>query len=355
MFELLTLALLLLIVGLFIYWLLVKLIPKAALAIVGGVFILTLLGVTFFNPNYRPTAMLWNVVATPLEPLGLAVLLLFFGARLVSQGGKKSAPGLIWSALLILFVASNPFVSFQWARWVEREAIAVEQRLRDLCQQDCPLLLTPPSQQEVAAIVLIAEGTTEAPIPYRPQVQLTWRGNILTYGAALYEQQLALGNVPQVIVCAGLRRELTGTNDSQVNEVEDIQRVLQRLGIPQTQIQPESAGLDMRGHALRVRELMNELTNTSPDEVVVPEPIHLVTTGIEIRRATQTFRKVGLRVVPRPTGFYTFDREATPKRRWLPEDFLPSVRSLEITTAITHEFWLSLYYFLRGWLFSIGV
>lgn len=354
MFELLTLALLLLILGLFIYWLLVKLIPKAALAIVGGVFILTLLGITFFNPNYRPTAMLWNVVATPLEPLGLAVLLLFFGARVVSKTAKKPAPSLVWSSLIILAIASNPFLTFQMARWVEQEAIAVEQRLRDLCQQDCPLLLTPPSQQTVAAIVLLAANTTEAPIPYRSPVQLTRRGNILIYGASLYDQQLGLGNTPRVIVCAGLRPELRG-DESQINEIEDIRRALQRLGVPQTQIQPEQQGLDLRSHALQVRQLLNQLTNTNPEEVVVQEPIMLVTTGIESRRATQTFRRVGLRVVPRPTAFYTFDRDATPKRRWQPADFLPSVQALEITTTIVHEFWLSLYYFLRGWLFTIGV
>ncbi len=353
MFELLTLALLLLIIGLFIYWLLVKLIPKAALAIVGGTFILTILGITFFNPNYRPTAMLWNLLSAPFEPLGLAVLLLLLGARFL-QIGNKSAPRLIWTSLIILAIASNPFLSFHLARSVEQEAIAVEQRLRDLCQQDCPLLLTPPSQQTAAAIVLLAEHSTEAPIPYRPQIQLTRRGNILNYGATLYEQQLALGNVPAVIVCAGLRDHLRG-DDSQISEVEDVRRVLQRLGVPQAQIEPEPQGFDIRSHALRVREMLNELTNTSPEEVVVPEPILLVTTGIESRRATQSFRKVGLRVVPRPTAFYTFEEEATPKRRWRPEDFLPSIQALDMTTAITNEYLTALYYFLRGWLFTIGV
>ncbi|NJK99798.1 MAG: YdcF family protein [Spirulinaceae cyanobacterium RM2_2_10] len=348
MFEILTLALLLLILGWFIYWLLVKAIPKAALTVVGGVFILTLLGLVFFIPSYRPTALLWNAAATPLEPLGFSILLLALGARSFTKSAKKPAPGLIWAGLLILIITSTPFLSFHLTRTVEQEAINYEERLRALCTVDCPTTLIQRETTPVTAIVLIAAGTTEANLPYRRQVQLTWQGNVLIYGAALFRRQVAQGAAPpRVIVCADLRPDLQGNDNAQINEAEDIRGVLQLLGVPPPQIILETTGFDIRSHALEVRELMNEIAT-------VEAPISLVTTGLESRRATQAFREVDLSVIPRPAAFYTFEEQATPKRRWRPEDFLPSVQALEMTTAVIHEFWLSLYYFLRGWLFTVG-
>jgi uncharacterized SAM-binding protein YcdF (DUF218 family) len=118
---------------------------------------------------------------------------------------------------------------------------------------------------------------------------------------------------------------------------------LQRFGIPQSQIIQEEKGLTLRQNALEVEKILG-------NEQLLDRPIFLVTSGLKMRRATQTFRKLKMKVIPMPTDFYTFQKDVTPKRRITVRDLLPSAEALKITTDVVDEYFSTIYYLLRGWI-----
>jgi len=84
----------------------------------------------------------------------------------------------------------------------------------------------------------------------------------------------------------------------------------------------------------------------------VERKVLLVTSAIQMRRASLAFADVGIQVVPRATDFYTFQPTAGGKSRLRIDvaDFLPSAEALVTTTRVFDEYFGSFYYFLRGWL-----
>ncbi|MCW6034961.1 YdcF family protein [Spirulina subsalsa FACHB-351] len=348
MFELLTSTLLLLLIGVFLYYLLAKVIPKAALTVIGVGFILAVIAIAFISPTYTPVAVLWKVMSIPLTPLGLSLLLILSSVFKINKKGeiKQPAPALLWTALIILILSSNPLISYQIARAIELETIQVEQQKREACVQDCPEPLTPEPFQVGPAIVLLGQGSTEPNLGYRTQIQLTATGSRILYTAQLFRQQRELGSFPIVIVCASPRRNIQGSAE-QIDEARDISIVLERLGVPESAIYPETVGLNLRTNALEVQRILStQLGEDTPT-------ILLVTSALQIRRAAQTFREVGMRVIPRPTDFQTFEGEEGARRRITLADLIPSIQALEITTNVIEEYLATIYYFLRGWLSPI--
>ncbi|MCA1992116.1 MAG: YdcF family protein [Coleofasciculus sp. S288] len=317
MFLLLTQILLWVIITVVLYQLLLKVIPKAYLTVLGGLFLFALIVLAFFFPNDRLVSAAWRLLSFPLKPVGASIILLSFALR---QGLEKSR-NLISAALLILLVSSTPFLSNLLAQTTELGAVQAQ-----------PV-------QPAGAIVVLGRGTTQASLPPRPQVQLTDTGDRILYAAQLYRQQVSLGSRPLVIVSAGPREELQGTR----NEANDIATLLVQMGVPREQIVIDPQGVDLRSSAVRTRRTLvgRGLGNT---RVIV------VTSGINSRRAQLAFSDVGLNVVARPTDFVGIQRGATPRLRLRVESFIPSVESLVVTTRVWEEFLASIYYSLRGWL-----
>jgi uncharacterized SAM-binding protein YcdF (DUF218 family) len=333
MYLLLTRVLLWIVVVVFIYYVLLQLIPRQYLAFLGALFLFAIIVLAFLNPNDTMVSTFWAILSFPLKPLGAALTLLLIGASKV----KNSAT--LWAAFFILLLSSLPILSYSLAQRAEQEAIQVEQRRREICEGVCPEPLFPTASRAAAAIVVLGQGTTEANLPYRTQIQLTDTGDRILYAAQLYREQLALGRQPFVIVSAGPRPDLEGNNTS---EASDIASILTNLGVPRNQIILEPRGVDLRTSAVAVERILRE-------RGLLNESMILVSSGINTRRATLTFSNLGLRVIPRPTDFYTFQEGATPSRRLEVESFLPNVQSLAITTQVVEEFLSSIYYFLRGW------
>ncbi|MBZ8181976.1 YdcF family protein [Oscillatoria salina] len=339
MFLLITRILLWLLIGILLYNLLVRLIPRRWLAIVGAILLLSIIIVGFIDPNTPVVLPAWSLLSVLFRPLGLAIFLLFLGAIRIKKGGiSKPGPGLIWAAFIILLFSSLPVVAYSLAQAAEQEAIRVEQLRTEICEVECPVPLTPFGAQDAGAIVLLAQGTTEPYLPYRTQIQLTDRGSLLLYTAQLYQE----GSAPLVIVSAGPRANLEGPAERRI-EANDVADLLERFGVPRNRIEIEPTGVDLRTSAIQVREILTQ-------RGLADEPVILVTSAINVRRATLTFANAGLEVVPRPTDFYTFQPLATPRRRLDFVDFLPSVQALTVTTRVIDEYLASVYYFLRGWL-----
>ncbi|NEO26491.1 MAG: YdcF family protein [Kamptonema sp. SIO4C4] len=340
MFEVLASILLILLIGVVLYYLLVQVIPRATLALIGGGFILGVLLLSFFNPTYPPINFLWQIISFPFKPVGLALIFLLVTlSRIKKQEIKSPGRFSVWIATLILVVSSNPWIAYQSAKSIEWEGVRIEQERQNE-------FFATPDPSVIRAIVVLADGTTEPNIPYRTQIQLTRTGDRLLYTAQLVrEQQQSFGNTPRVIVCANPRQGFTG-NTEQLNEAADVSRVLQTLGVPATQINLATDSNNLRQNALEVQEILTNLQINNA-------PFYLVTSGINSRRAIQTFRQLDLLAIPRPTDFYTFQENATPQKRLQVRDLLPSVTALQITTEVLDEYLLLIYYFLRGWLSPI--
>ena len=105
MLVLLTRVLLWATVGLLIWYILTKIIPRKYLTWFGGVVVLVMLVAAFADPNDETIGTLWRLLSLPLTPLGATVLLL---GSAVSEGVKKVKGQQVATALAILLVTTLP-------------------------------------------------------------------------------------------------------------------------------------------------------------------------------------------------------------------------------------------------------
>jgi len=283
--------------------------------------LISLLILAFFAPDTPVGAAIFGLVAFFFTPLGFSLTLLVIASALITNGGiRNPAPRMILAALLVLILSSMPVVAYWFAEQSERDAAA-----RTVC-----------CDETAAAIVLLGKGTTKPHIPNRVAIQLTDTGNRLPYAAVLYRKQLA----PMVIVTAGPRHELEGY----VGEAKDIETLLaNNMGVPRSSIVIDDNGSNIRTSAEEVRKIL--------DSRGLGRKVILVTSAMQMRRASLTFAHMGMQVIPRATDFYTFQSTARGKSRLRLDagDFLPSAEALLTTTRVFEEYYGSFYYYLRGW------
>jgi len=283
--------------------------------------LISLLILAFFAPDTPVGAAIFGLVAFFFTPLGFSLTLLVIASALITNGGiRNPAPRMILAALLVLILSSMPVVAYWFAEQAERDAAA-----RTVC-----------CDETAAAIVLLGKGTTKPHIPNRVAIQLTDAGNRLPYAAVLYRKQLA----PMVIVTAGPRPELEGY----VGEAKDIETLLaNNMGVPRSSIVIDDNGSNIRTSAEEVRKIL--------DSRGAGRKVILVTSAMQMRRASLTFAHMGMQVIPRATDFYTFQPTAggTSRLRLDAGDFLPSAEALLTTTKVFDEYFGSVYYYLRGW------
>ncbi|MEG4989565.1 YdcF family protein [Microcoleus sp. BR0-C5] len=286
--------------------------------------LISLLILAFFAPDTPVGAAIFGLIAFFFKPLGFSITLLVIASALITNGGiRNPAPRMILAALLVLILSSMPVVAYWFAEQAERDAAAA---VRTVC-----------CDETAAAIVLLGKGTTQPHIPNRVAIQLTDTGNRLPYAAVLYRQKVA----PMVIVTAGPRPELEGY----VGEAKDIETLLaNNMGVPRSSIVLDDNGSNIRTSAQEVRKIL--------DSRGAPRKVILVTSAIQMRRASLAFANMGIQVIPRATDFYTFQPTSGGKSSRLrldAGDFLPSAEALVTTTRVFDEYFGSFYYYLRGW------
>ncbi|MEG4318206.1 MULTISPECIES: YdcF family protein [unclassified Microcoleus] len=284
--------------------------------------LISLLFLAFFAPDTPVGAAIFGLIAFFFKPLGFSITLLVIASALITNGGiRNPAPRMILAALLVLILSSMPVVAYWFADQAERDAAA---RTTVCCDETA------------AAIVLLGKGTTQAHAANREAIQLTDTGNRLPYAAVLYKKQLA----PLVIVSAGPRPEL----QNYTGEAKDIQTLLaSNMGVPRTSIVLDDNGSNIRTSAEQVRKIL--------DSRGVGRKVILVTSAIQMRRASLAFANMGIQVIPRATDFYTYQPVSGGKTRLRLDaaDFLPSAEALVTTTRVFDEYFGSVYYYLRGW------
>jgi uncharacterized SAM-binding protein YcdF (DUF218 family) len=335
MFLLLVRIFLWLLVSLLLYFFLLKFIPKSWLTILGGLIIFALIVVSFYDPSKSISAPAWRVFAFPFRPVGMSVLLLLLGwVRLLGKTANvKAAKPLITSGLAILLIFSIPIIGDKLVQAYEKDTIVADRERQENVKTNEP----------AAAIVLLGQDTTKNNLPYRQHIQLTDRGDRLLYASQIYQdQKINKGRAPLIIISAGPREYLSGKEKDRL-EAPDISRVLQGLNVPQSDILLETESNSIHQSATKVKKKLAE-------QKLLDQPVMLVTSGLQMRRAQLTFVHEGINVIAMPTEFYSFQPKAKPPRKITTVDFLPSVEGLGLSTKVVDEFFGSIYYFLRGWL-----
>lgn len=330
MFLLLTQVLLWLLVTVILYNLLVKVIPKTYLTLLGGLFLFSIIVLAFFFPGERLVSTAWSVLSFPLKPVGATILLLSVA---LNQGLKKRNQ--VVAALMILLISSTPFFSTLLARSLELGEVSPTARTVNTGTAAAP------ATQTAGAIVLLGQGTTQANLPPRTQVQLTDTGNRILYAAQVYRQQQSLGASPTVIVSAGPREEAQGRN--QAAEANDIKTLLTQLGVPGDRIVTEARSSDLRSSATEVKSILSR-RGIGGTRVIV------ITSGYNSRLARLTYSNAGINVISRPTNFFSVQPGTRENLNIGIKSFIPSVEALGISTRIVDEFFTTIYYYLRGWL-----
>lgn len=375
-FLLLTQVLLWLLIGLVAWFVLLKALPKPFLGGLVLLLIVVVLVLAFFQgpPSGAGDVLeiLWRIISFPFTPLGLALVLLtvLLTRSKISTVLRRT----ILIVLTLLALGSLPFVAYYLAQELEMEAIELVRPL--------PALNIPGSQR---VIVLLGQGTTrpflrpsqdtrpDAPPkverPIAPEtfqvlsqlpIQLTERGDRILYAARLYQEEVARGSNPVIVVSASSRpdrQQKEGEKREDVSESRDIQTFLtQTLGVRATDIRLDYEGNSVRRSAEGVQRLLGQQNINGANQLV------LVTTGMNMHRAALTFGSVfdEAFIYARPTDFRTLPPAANLSRllrgRDLVErqlqatDFLPSAEAFALSTEAFEEYINAFYYFLRGWI-----
>jgi uncharacterized SAM-binding protein YcdF (DUF218 family) len=289
-----------------------------------GIFGLTILLFLFlFDPSDRVAYAAWQFISFPLRPLGLALILLAMPVLGRKGDFNKNSVSQITFAFWILFICSLPIVP----------------RLiyQNFLERDVQVLVDRPAGG-AGSIVLLGQNTTEPQVGGRSQIQLTDAGNLVPYTAEVYRQ---LGGIP-VIISAGRRTGLPIAAGEQI-EANDIQTLLEGQGVSPSDIIIEAESVGLRNSALNVKETL--------DRTGLGSRVVLITSSTQIYRAAQTFKNVGIDVVPRPTNFVSYRfTDANLLGQISLADFIPSLKGLSASSQITDEYLATMYYFLRGWL-----
>lgn len=347
MFLLLTRLLLWLLVGYLIYFVLIAWLTDKWRAIIGTILIWFTLTVGFYDPSFVGMSYLWEILAFFLKPLGLAIILVYVGLqKLLDDKTKALGRKLIISGLLVLLVASNPFLSYKAAQRTEYEWTRLNNVRREIA---------PTVRKNAAAIVLIGQGTTDSAVltgnprynaaelnnfSSGDRIELGESGDRILYAAALYRQQRRNAFAPLVIVAAAPRENLT-SKEIPV-EAEKIAFLLERLGVASSDIILETEGKNLHEIGKNVKEILRELN-------IPNRPIMVVNSAMHMRRTATAFMAEGLNVISRPTDFHTAQPPQAPDRRIGITDFIPTADSLALMSKVVEEYLGLIYYFLRGW------
>ncbi|MEM8807223.1 MAG: ElyC/SanA/YdcF family protein [Cyanobacteria bacterium P01_G01_bin.38] len=351
MLELLTRVLLWASIGLLIWYVLLRIIPRKYLTWFGGLVVLVLIVASFVDPNDDTIGIIWRMISLPLSPLGASVLLL--GSAL--SGGVNKANGrLVSFALAILVLTSMPITS-RWLVAQTEGAVAQAYAVRrGICQGVCPAIVPEEvSLAQAGAIVVFGERADVVgdDTLFRDQVGTASNSALaarLFSAAQIYRQS---GNRPFVIVTAGPR----SGEDQEAQKAAFIRNTLTQNGVLAEDIRLLTTQLNARNTADDVEDFLEEQGVLTPnrdddfDDRDDPRVV-LVAPALTMSRAALTFEQMGMQVIARPTDFQISDLDRSDDLLEQLPDIFPNAESLALTTRSWNEFLTKSYYFLRGWL-----
>ena len=252
-----------------------------------------------------------------IYPLGLVSLIILL--VLIIEKRDRFPRGLLIAGLVILWLASNRWVSYGLARSLE--------------WRDLPSEIT----AQVEVIVLLGGGT-EPGDPPRPMAEINAAGDRVLYAARLYHE----GAAP-IILASGGNVEFAGDRSS--TPAAEMTELLLLLGVPFDAIWQQPNSQNTYEDALYSAEILAE---NEISEVI------LVTSAMHMPRSKALFEKQGITVIPAPTDFTITEQNwSSAFNPYLGEfviHLMPNASALNLTTNVLKEYIGMVVYSLRGWL-----
>lgn len=336
MFELLTRILLWLLIAMIIWYVFIRFIPRAYLTWLGGLIVFTFVLLAFLSPTSGTVAAVWSILSLPLKPLGLVIFLLLTSLR---DGTKKIAANQVVAALIILFLCSMPIVAY-WLAGQAEGAVVDTQAIQE----------NPTRISNVRAIVVLGDNISPLDPSFRSRVQVSnaeegFNNSLasrLIYTGRIYQEQVAQGNNPLVVVGAG--PQLQGRSDEdQGQAVQVLGTLLAEAGVPNDRILIETEGINLYTTIDNIRDALVERGfQPATDDIILVAPV------ISISRAVSTLARMGIDALPRATDQFAFQLNSDNLVASV-SDLIPNVDALALTTRVVDEYLTSVYYFLRGW------
>lgn len=247
-------------------------------------------------------------------PLGLAILLMVVGLICLWKRPKWSA-GAISTALIVLLVASNGWVSNALVRSLEWQ---------NLPQGSIP---------KASAIVVLGGGILPQ-TPPRPWVEVSEQGDRVLYAAKLYLE----GKAPIVILSGGRIDWKNGGPP----ESQDMAELIEVMGVPKSAILQDPTSLNTYENAVNVRQILQ--ANNIQGQII------LVTSALHTPRSLAIFKHQGIDAIAAPTDFLYV--ASKPEDTWQGNllNWLPDTEKLANTNRAIKEYVGIVVYRLKGWL-----
>ena len=250
-------------------------------------------------------------------PLGLACILILLA--IIFEYRRKWRKGLLISALVILFLGSNRWVSYALTRSLEWQNL-------------------PPEDMPHAEVIVVLGGGTESADYPRPMSEVNSAGDRVIYAARLYKE----GAAPNILVSGGNTNFSTARGATPAEEMTEL---LTLMGVPESAIWQQPDSQNTHEDALYSAEILNEKEITE---------IILVTSALHMPRSKALFEHQGFDVIPMPVDFSITEQNwQSAFRPGLGEFFLylmPNAGALGMTTGALKEYIGLFIYGLRGWL-----
>jgi uncharacterized SAM-binding protein YcdF (DUF218 family) len=252
-----------------------------------------------------------------IYPLGLVSLIIL--VVLIVEKRNRFPRGLLIAGLIILWLASNRWVSYALARSLEWQNL-------------------PPETLPPAEVIVLLGGGTEPGDPPRPMAEVNTAGDRVLYAAKLYHQGVA----PAILASGG---NVEFTTDRNSTPAEEMTELLLLLGVPAEAIWAQPNSQNTYEDALYSSEILAE---NGIDEVI------LVTSALHMPRSKAIFEKQGITVIPAPTDFTitqtNWDSTFRPSIGEFVIHLMPNASALNLTTNVLKEYVGMFVYGLRGWL-----
>ncbi len=253
-----------------------------------------------------------------IYPLGLSCLLTIVGLILLWRRNSQGAAAAIITALTVIFIASNGWVS-QWL-------------VKSLEWQNLPPIELPQAE----AIVVLGGGIKPA-TPPRPSVDVSEAGDRIIYGAELFRQ----GKAPWLILSGGR----IDWKDGGPPESEDMSSLAEMMGVPKSAILQDPNSLNTHQNAVEVRKIL--------ESKGIKGSVLLVTSAMHTPRSLLVFQRQGIKVIAAPTDFLVTENQLSKgDTTWEANllNLLPNAYSLQQSTKALKEYIGLVVYRLQGWI-----
>ncbi len=250
-------------------------------------------------------------------PLGLACILLIIGFAFKYRHGVQR--GLMITAVILLWLSSNRWVSYALARTLEWKNL-------------------PPEGTPQAEVMVVLGGGTESDASPRPMTEINSAGDRVLYAAKLYKD----GAAPNILLSGGNLGFSTNQDTAPAREMEEL---LELTGVSQEALWLQTESQNTYEDALYSSRILRE---NGIEEII------LVTSAMHMPRAKALFEEQGISVIPAPVDFTVTEQgwENLFKPNWQEAliYLLPNESSLGLTTNVIKEYIGTFIYGLRDWL-----